>query len=106
MPVYCLALIDDMRAAQRVRNKAQAAAHSFPVFKAWNAVAGALRGSLRASREAAICGVARSGKGITLPASARLAVDRLATRSYRQSRPDSTLTRLDHDVWINRNGLL
>jgi len=41
-------------------NKAQAAGHSRAVFNVWNAVAGHLRGALRASREAAICGVARS----------------------------------------------
>ena len=58
--VHCLVLIDDMRAPQRTRNKAQTAEHSCAVFKVWNAVAGSLRGSLRASREAAICGVALS----------------------------------------------
>jgi len=41
-------------------NKAQAAGHSCAVFKDWNAVAGHLRGSRRASREAVICGVALS----------------------------------------------
>jgi len=42
------------------RNKAQAAGHSRVVFKVWNAVASHLRGARRASREAAICGVALS----------------------------------------------
>jgi len=52
--VHCLVLIDDIRAAQMIRNKAQSAGHSFGVFKVWNAVAGHLRGSLLASREAAL----------------------------------------------------
>ena len=58
--MYCLVLIGGIRAPQLVYNKAQAAGQSWPLFKACNAVVGQLRGSLRASRQAAICGVARS----------------------------------------------
>ena len=58
--MYCLVLIGDIRAPQMIHNKAQLAGQSGPLFKRCNAVVGQLRGSLRASRQAAICGVARS----------------------------------------------
>jgi len=45
------------------RNKAHSAGHGCAVFKVWRAVAGHLWGFLRASREAAICGVALFLKG-------------------------------------------
>ncbi|MCD6344273.1 MAG: hypothetical protein J7M17_01530 [Anaerolineae bacterium] len=66
---------DEYRATQNVQDKAQFAGNGCSIDKGCNAVLNVLGGSLRASREAAIRGVAPLGDGTTITREARLAAD-------------------------------
>jgi len=64
------------------QEKAQPAVNGYSLNKGCNAVLGHLWASLRARREAVICGVASLGKGTPLPArrALQLTASRLADR--------------------------
>ena len=76
---------DEYRATQNVQDKAQFAGNGCSIDKGCNAVLNVLGGSLRASREAAIRGVAPLGDGTTITREARLAASRFPARCIHQS---------------------
>jgi len=57
------------------QDKAQSAVNGISLYKDCNAVLGHLRDSLRARREAVICGVASLDKGMAIPCETRLAAN-------------------------------
>jgi len=62
------------------QDKAQPAVNGYSLNKGCNAVLEHLRASLRARREAVICGVASLGKGGAIPCETRLAANGFSSR--------------------------
>ena len=63
-----------------IQDKAQPAVNGYPLNKGCNAVLGHLWASLRARREAVICGRCVSCKGHAIPCETRLAANGFSSR--------------------------
>ena len=72
--------IDRFRATQMIRDKAQSAENGQVLVKGCNAALDHLGGSLRASRDAVVRGVAPLGKDLAISGEARLAANCVTTR--------------------------